>query len=1141
MERESFDMKMPRYEGYLYLADDGSKKRNTTSAATIAQTINAESSQPQAGWIERWCSLEAGKILVYPDRTAAIVRPEDTCALIDVCKYDYIETFTSFGRDALGPWQLTLSRQNAHMPSTSQLNAQLSGHAVESLAYGIPFEASSRPSSSFTGRRASLQRSYLSQADFNAGNGCSAAANSRDSLDRNKPWVKFASGSRKLYRLVSGSSNSGTGLSQLPNGSQYQQQPSSVLDDQPLSPPSDVASRSSHSGYSSMPSPVTPRSHTFAQEADAIDTRITLRAQSASALTQWTEALSGTIKAKLDIHAATLAPVSHGQRGPTRPALSGLPGFRSPVVSSNGRTFSGEGLDVDLEGFGSVKSVKASNSRRRQTSLSSLSSGFERISAVTGLPVSGSELLQRRQNRSLHQSADLTDLDRSAAHGETSRSASAVEPLKTPLTGRGKVEVVQTPSRHSSEACRPSRHGRTGSLASSLRSSFGVAALRGTDHSRTSSASMLRSASGEQKEQDASTSVTIVCAESTNPTRAVPPARDVGGGDALHESQSRHRRSGSLLHYGSARIMAWREGASSNAVPLAIDVCGGIKSAIMQEEAEAARGQKERKSLAKLKSFHFRPTSSAGRLEPVARTAELPQIYSAEQRVSLQTNGNTRGGIDKSPNPPKDMLDAALGQPCANAASSRSISRASSFLNISNIGFGRQSHRSLSRQGSASPLASSEPFQQSSSPCLGVRLEPDGCDFSYELLDQDIEDGLAKSDVTDHQITASTNLPVENPKSLASFTTPFTRKLLPGRPDISPIERLVSFKASLTPSPAKDPKGLSARDSPPVYDSDQQSQEPEERLVDALSQSPPSSSPPLVERILPPEEMINTFDRLRAVDPSGRAREQLGASGSVAVPQFDYGGLGLINTEPGPISPFLRPSSTQSFATDTAPGRSSSSTDRSSTSPWLRVVSPAWDNQAGLTSSAVSSIGRVTADREQVVRASRNSPRPRLPFGHQSFSCPGDENQQPAVTTSDGTPMLRSLPAPPRASKRKAQITAHDPRPVLAPAAELAERAATSKPALLNKVPFQDSTNSSLGLTTDSLVLDDKMTKAAFSSSPRSRSSPLSPPKRDRLSNSSQRSHRRRSSASSKQHAYQPDLLLASRLANITLTQVATP
>lgn len=64
---------MPRYEGYLFLQEPESPRQalsdsHESSLSWPPKVGESSTSSLSPGWVERWCSLEAGQLLVYPDR-----------------------------------------------------------------------------------------------------------------------------------------------------------------------------------------------------------------------------------------------------------------------------------------------------------------------------------------------------------------------------------------------------------------------------------------------------------------------------------------------------------------------------------------------------------------------------------------------------------------------------------------------------------------------------------------------------------------------------------------------------------------------------------------------------------------------------------------------------------------------------------------------------------------------------------------------------------------------------------------------------------------------------------------------------------------------------------------------------------------
>ncbi|KAJ1029939.1 hypothetical protein NDA16_000854 [Ustilago loliicola] len=176
--------RLPRYEGHLIL--------NQAILADTPQTSSREA------WSERWCSLEEGKLLVYKDRTSAMINPDDICTSIDIRNFAHVCTSTAFSDPS---HELVLSTTAPEPTRSSRLFRPKSALSLNRSHAESISESEPRVSIASSGR-------VSFQAPASSLNGASAFSSKTDGESRPKPWSRFASGSRKLYSKVSASNRS---------------------------------------------------------------------------------------------------------------------------------------------------------------------------------------------------------------------------------------------------------------------------------------------------------------------------------------------------------------------------------------------------------------------------------------------------------------------------------------------------------------------------------------------------------------------------------------------------------------------------------------------------------------------------------------------------------------------------------------------------------------------------------------------------------------------------------------------------------------------------------------------------------------------------------------------------------------------
>ena len=842
-----------------------------------------------------------------------------------------IQTSGTYSLNAQGPWELTLVGGSGSSPliPTSQSAASGQWFAKASTSNTIgqqPDRASYRRQSS----EASALFAGLSKS-LSKATGLSTAQSTPNSSklesyagEKGKTWSKLTHKSRRWYKLVSGGGSSNA----------LCEQHRSIPQDAP--PPPLVENRSSSTlGSSCTTSPVTPNPGHHPLDIPA---GLALRAPSASALAKWAEALSCSIRSKSGADTSMMPPILLEKRR-TRPALSSVPGLRP--LSFNGATLFPS--DDGVEPHAHAKDASRPSSRQSHEAFSSMHQKLRRPSTQDSFTLPTSELFRRRQRRALHKSADLSDIMHSSGNETSSR----------PSTASGHSHSAW---RLGSSASRPA-HSRPNSIADVL----SLGRRESTSSSMEASGAATRS-SGVRRSSTSMVLDTLLDSQKSpgqDKDCSMPSRADALNGQVLSSPQSaatvqtRHRRSGSLLSRSSMRkIFDAATPASEAATGLGLE----LDCTPMTPSSEPAA--RDKKGFAKLRSLGVRPSSRSGRSDT------LQDMNGVKGKVSAQASpriGATETGANRSRSP---LLDHGSLKPTNH----RGVPRATSLLNLSKFAFGSTREKSPAQVpvGLAFEPKSRSPSLSCSTPLMQSRVEPEGCDFSYEFVDEENKRiaSTVRPDSRTSVLSASGTLGSRSKDSTMLSVNNLSIRDGPGKKE--------ARKRALTSSPREEIKELAAE---PIR----------------------CASPPVVERILPPEQIIATFDRLRESQPTGieRGRSSYDTLGSMDM-SMERSARPLPNRRPAANSR-TAPCEDRKQPTDE---QSVEDVGRATDAAVLDECKP-----TGLVASA-STFALEGLQSGETVR----------PFAPRLGSLDSSDLRL-RQSISMGTP-LRSLPAPPRSSKR---------------------------------------------------------------------------------------------------------------------------
>ncbi|ETS64025.1 hypothetical protein PaG_02362 [Moesziomyces aphidis] len=891
MSASPFDLRMPRLEGHLIL--------NTATLSDSPQTSD------RTAWSEKWCSLEDGCLLVYHDRTAAIVMPDEPICTIDLRSFAHVQPAPPH-TDAL--CNLVISCTPLEPPKSSRLFRPKSAMSLNRLQSDSvprdPPDQEPRPSLASSSGRVSFQ-ALRSGAHTPVAMSTNFEPRTRTSSSHSNSWAKLRSGSRKLYAKVSSSSSA------------------SFRTDSPAalaSSASSVASIADSSDLTDMtssgaPSPRTPILSNFGQGLE----RVYLRTMSEEDLDSWLEALSRSIRLLQEADGVPVHLLLPKKRVSSRPSLGNLPGFRTPASLSNSPLLP----SMEQGAASTIDDTTPKPTRKRVASSSSL-----------GLALASSRALQQAASgrpKDVHTASTLPSWTAESTGAGNALPMGPPDTMQLRSNLKHKRSISTTSSSLSLSGSSQFMSTRRNSISSTRLLSSSVSVTRPATACAYSAsfAQPMREGSGEATTSRLTepSSAATMAAETTVPTR--------------------HRRSGSILGFGSARIKAWRDNSSTSEasatqarpVGLGLEMDGQDHA---RDSSEAHRHEPS-KGLSKLKSFRLLPKGTSSVQETGRMSASASEYGSFQDRGA----GHPDSAYETS------------------AKKSRGMTRTSSLLSLTRHTFSslRPRARPSVKQTFASRNAdeSVHDVQVDAS----MRVEPAEGDFSYELL------APAQADCT-----ADSTSP-----SLQSHCAVVASSRTTSRAGARPLlarEACVAAPAEL----ASDYSEISLN-----------------RMDGDTSEC--LATPPLpLERILPPEQMIHAFDQLRA---EGAARSSRSSNsnwlGRMETPtrrgSVDWAAAcaGRERT--------LRGAASQTFAVRGSSMDLQALARAGATGPRLRTSTSAWD---------LAAVKGGRAEASPVARA-------------ESLEEVQDENVQ-------------SLPAPPRASKRRALVStgaAASPRPRPAP------------------------------------------------------------------------------------------------------------
>lgn len=624
-----------------------------------------------------------------------------------------------------------------------------------------------------------------------------------------------------------------------------------------------------------------------------------------------------------------------------RPALSNLPGFRTPSSLHTSPVFPSVENSVDP----AAHDVTPKAPRKRHSSSASFS-------------------LAMRASRQMQ---DITS-DRSGPHADPSDKAalsvafvdrvSITEPRhRRPSTADASSSISSslggaTDVRSAQQA---RAHKRSISTASSSFSFSGASRLSGQRRNSVPSAQLLSPSGGALS--------STLALDTSFEEDSVPPrpftaiAKSSKGGTSTRTQDagkstssgplpaSKHRRSGSLLRFGSARILAWRDtfAAADATLGLGLQVDEGDTSNCNPADCS-------------------RDTQNQGK---AAKTFSGSKSLRSLTKSKVNSKEANRGSIDRgdesvnfappwTPRCNEDVLTGhpAASQPSGSQSKSRSMSRSTSLLSITKQTFASLRERTSSSRPSVKTVFATRPCEEANTTDLSQdtskRIEPIECDFSYELVGTTPEADALQGSVFGSAEEASKMPRVSVADDSREASTTIEERGV--GTDDRVEDRFAELK--LRPSLAGD------------------------------GENTPSPFVP-IERILPPKEIIDTFDKLRAADPTGCSCDWLCR---IETTTGRRGSLDWAAATTATRRPSLRAAASQTFYSRGA------SMDLLA-APRLRSAMSAWD----------------LPDRETI--------------GSQVDGDVARRDERAGEDISDVAVATRSLPAPPRAFKRRARVS----------------------------------------------------------------------------------------------------------------------
>ena len=913
MPRPSSESRLPRYEGHLVLDRALLSDSPQTSACTA--------------WSQTWCSLEEGNLLVYRDRTAAIIAPDDPCASIDIRAYACVQIVPTTDKSYS---QLLLSTSLSEPSRTSRLFRPRSSMSLNKLSNDAALRETAESDPRLFMASFASTGSTVPLAITNTDLSLSSKVDDKSRpSSRNKSWIKFSSGSRRLHSKISSSNGSlrTTESSSFASGSTT----SSVLSISDSIESIDMDSTSASS----------PRT-LFSVHSSSVLDRVLIRVSSPDALHSWLEALSLTIKMHNGTALAPLPMFRQQRRTSTRPSLSNLPGFHTPTSLQTTPALP----SAESGTFPLTEEATPKASHKRQASSTSMYSAFLTTQDSTKPGFVGSNL-----------AFSWAQPEAKVTPATAEKQDSNADPPKSPcrsqepsLSFASQVYAASGLKR----VQRDRRHKRSISTASSSFSFSTAGRVPSPRRNSVASAQLLSSEvvdNSEPRHSVAGFTETLFPGQSTRQRADVSAdqgqiAKPVSGGTLPLD---KHRRSGSILRFGSARILAWRDefvssDSSKPEMPVGLGLDVDRQSPLEGNHCGQIDAQAKAKSSKKFQRFRSFRVLPKTRIEDLDGESASSRCY--DDSLSCASPSELRYSEDVS-------MPSGSTLTQSGATKARGMSRTTSLLNLtkstlSSLRGKSNSRPSVKHRFAGAPEDGSN-AEHSHENC--ERVQTSGGDFSYELVVRDSAE----------RASCSSGLALGTHSEVATGG-----------------------------SAASEEGGL---------------QGGEVMHVDAGETA--CSSPLQVERILPPEHMIHMFDQLRAVDPDGRSCDWVG--------RIEYaarrGSLDWTESGTGTRKPELRLAASQTFGHGTASMDSRRVVDHSRK---LRSSKSAWDLPTTAPDISPSPAPMLC-----------HSP---LPKHHQSPH--GIE--------------LQSLPAPPRASKRR---THHiNPSPPKSPFADITNLASSLSP-----------------------------------------------------------------------------------------------
>lgn len=967
------DVRLPCFEGLLIL--------NRAILSEGPQTSNG------TAWTETWCSLEDGKLLVYKDRTAAIISPEHTSAVIDIGSFACVQLSTASPEHGC---ELVLSTALPESNKLSRLFQPKSALSLNRLHLDSPhddssYEPPSRTSTTSFGRASFQSRpptvSELSTLPTNV------IAHGQQST-RSKPWSKISSGPRKFYSKVSSASN---------GSSRFDQDPAFRSDSTPSSR-SSIADTRASTDLASIgdASPCTTFSTGFSHNPE----RVVIRATTPTILRSWSNAFALTIKMHNEIGSPPPPMPEPPKRVSTRPSLGNLPGFRTRASQPQGRAFPSQEASYGA----CVEDAPPKVARKRQSSSTSFSPALRDS--------------QNPQNQTDDDSSVPVQYTRCPAFKEQGESVAnlehviASERLDHSLdTSNGSLySHSHTFGPHDTKRWQSTRsYKRSNSTTSSPLLCSAADMLPINRRNSVSVAHLLsyRTNAGPTAESfDTSFDDTSPCLRSSNRTATRP--HNVGITEALLVQNgckltpkgtlpaSRHRRSGSLLQFGPSRILAWKDSFTPIESSAPTDTTARLRLKVNQgkvNESSQASG------------------SSDGQLQNQT-VKRFPRFVSLRSLTASRPNGkedpigsNARHDVSRwssSTSEPRESQDILNSRTTTlNPKKTKGKPRTASLLTITKNTINSLRQKSSPRQqvGSVSEACPAQD-DVGGEDCqgAGAKIPILTCDPSSELVTPTHE---ASASASSSQSQSQMQSAVFGAAIRAGGRLPVSIADEIHRSEAAAEECTADADATL-------PEEMVRLKLDPAYD--------EGDYGDCL----PSVR---VERILPPEQIIKTFDELRAASttPATSSGEWLDANRGRD--SLDWGAAVA-----GFRRPSLRLAASQTFQTHATGARLRSISTRhwnASDTRLCELVSADTDkvlSQPRLSADAARPPHSLPAPPRALKRRPRSPHLHLIPpvpskcsFAHRNSS----PHVDPATTTAQLTPQTLTVPPASRSPPRR--------------------------------------------------------------------------------------------------------------------------